>query len=102
AVLRGAVVPRADPRGQDLVWNVVLVLELGAGVVVDHRGVGAVDGGVARVVFAALTGGVAVDPLEPAVEASDRAALGSQQLLGEARQRHAEIVRLDESGREAG
>src|SRR5262249_61680655 len=44
---------------------------------------------------------VAVDPLETAVEPSDRPLLGPQQLLGKAGQSDAQFVGLDEARRQA-
>ena len=89
------VAPGLKEVGENLIGQVALKAQILTHVIIKGRGVGALNGGIRGVVLEHLASGVAVNPLETAVQTPDGAPSISQQLLDKAEDADAQVALFD-------
>jgi len=82
-VIVGSPVPGADTATENVVFEICLVTEFSANVVVEGRSVRRANSGFTRIVISTISGDVCVLPFESTVEPTNRSSFGSKQFLAE-------------------
>ena len=91
----GFVAPAFEEAREDFVGQIAPKAKLAPHVIIEGRGVWALNGGIRGIVLEHLASGVAVNPLKTAVQTPDGAPFISQQLLDKAEDADAQVALFD-------